>query len=61
MNTFEVASTARRSDEEVPGRLFVGEMTPHNAERPWLVIRGVASSAVLVTVEQVATLPGEQT
>ncbi|MGI4977645.1 MAG: hypothetical protein ACRYG6_11950 [Janthinobacterium lividum] len=43
-NGFLVASTARRPGEEMPDLLFVGEMTPHNAERPWLAIRGTAPS-----------------
>lgn len=43
-NGFLVASTARRPSEEMPDMLFVGEMTPHNAERPWLAIRGTAPS-----------------
>ena len=48
MDGFQVASTARRPGEEASDQLFVGEVTPHNAERPWLAIRGVASAVVVV-------------
>lgn len=56
VNNFQVASTARRPGEDAPDRLFVGEMTPHNIERPWLMIRGVASATVVATAEQVLPL-----
>lgn len=50
MNNFQVASTARRpgqeTDPETSGHLFVGELMPHNAERPWLSIRATASVAL---------------
>ena len=42
MTIFQIASTARQPGEETPDQLFVGEMEPHNAERPWLAIRGLA-------------------
>ncbi len=51
MNVFQVASTARRPGEETAERLFVGEIEPHNAERPWLVIRGTGAASVVVTAE----------
>ena len=54
MNNFLVASTARRPGEDTSDQLFVGELMPHNAERPWLVIRGAASAAVPVTPEPAA-------
>ncbi len=60
MNNFEVSSTACRSDGEASDRLFVGEVTQHNAERPWLVIRGVASPAVVTSSEQVAKVSPER-
>ncbi len=57
-NDFQVASTARRPGEEPSDQLFVGEMTPHNAERPWLAIRGVTSAVVVV--DQVVVLSVER-
>ena len=57
---FRVASTARRSGDETSDQLFVGEVTPHNAERPWLAIRGVAAAAVVVVAESVAVLAGKR-
>ena len=59
-NGFQVASTARRPGEETPDQLFVGEMTPHNAERPWLAIRGVASGVVVATADPVVILSVER-
>lgn len=56
MNVFQVASTARRLDEEAADQLFVGEAEPHNAERPWLVIRGTGAAAVAVTAEPRLTI-----
>lgn len=53
-NGFLVASTARRPGDETPDLLFVGEVTPHNAERPWLAIRGNAAS--IEAAEAVAVL-----
>ncbi len=50
---FQVASTARRPGEETPDLLFVGEVTPHNAERPWLAIRGVGPVVVAVASDPV--------
>lgn len=60
MNVFQVASTARRTDEETADRLFVGEIEPHNAERPWLVIRGTAAAGVVVTAEPRLTISIER-
>ena len=57
---FQVGSTARRPGEETPDQLFVGEMTPHNSERPWLAIRGVAPASVVVTAESVVVLARER-
>lgn len=53
-NGFLVASTARRPGEETADLLFVGEVTPHNTERPWLAIRGTAPS--VASVEPVSVL-----
>ena len=50
MVSFRIASTARQPGEEAPDRLFVGETEPHNAERPWLAIRGVAISRLALPV-----------
>lgn len=53
-NGFLVASTARRPGDETPDLLFVGEMMPHNVERPWLAIRG--NGASIEVAEAVAVL-----
>ncbi len=60
MNVFQVASTARRLGEETADRLFVGEIEPHNAERPWLVIRATGAASVVVTGEQRLTISIER-
>ena len=60
MNVFQVASTARRRDGEAGNQLFVGEVEPHNAERPWLVIRGAGAASEVVAVEPSAPISTER-
>ncbi len=60
MNVFQVASSACRLGDEAADQLFVGEIEPHDAERPWLVIRGTAAAGVVVTAEQRLTTSAER-
>jgi hypothetical protein len=60
MNDFQVASTARQAGEDASRDLFVGEMEPHNAERPWLAIRGTTPADAAVTSEPRITISFER-
>lgn len=55
---FHVVSTARQDAEDRDQGLFVGEMDPQNAERPWLVIRGGTSGPFVIAGPHLA-LPAD--
>ena len=65
-NIFQVGPTARRPDEAPSDQLFVGELAPHNAERPWLSIRGVGAATGagaprgVAIVAETASIPVER-
>ncbi len=52
-DAFRIGRVLRAFSEE-GAQLYVGEMQPDNAERPWLVIRGGAEGPFVVAGAKVA-------